>query len=139
MAFYPAFIPTHALLVLAKKSHCSHARECSQTPFVTPLKNVASDYQCRNQRSKRIRKSYSRLLKMKSSGHPDSCCRRSNCRRSTMLSFKIRLTRESLRRWKAAKHITLGQGKRIISHITPSSGETKRQQNSRWCTMHQLR
>ena len=24
------------LLVLAKKSQCSHARECSQSPFVTP-------------------------------------------------------------------------------------------------------
>ena len=60
-------------------------------------------------------------------------------RRSTMLSFKISLRRESLRRWKAAKHLTLDQEKRIISHITPSSGKTKRQQNSGWCTMHQLR
>ena len=25
-----------SLLVLAKKSQCSHARECSQRPFVTP-------------------------------------------------------------------------------------------------------
>ena len=26
-----------SLLVLAKKSQCSHARECSQRPFVTPI------------------------------------------------------------------------------------------------------
>ena len=26
-----------SLLVLTKKSQCSHARECSQRPFVTPL------------------------------------------------------------------------------------------------------
>ena len=26
-----------SLLVLTKKSQCSHARECSQSPFVTPL------------------------------------------------------------------------------------------------------
>ena len=38
-------------------------------------------------------------------------------RRSTMLSFKISLTRQSLRT-KTAKHLTLGQEKRI-SHITP--------------------
>ena len=44
-------------------------------------------------------------------------------RRSTMLSFKISLTRESLRT-KTAKHLTLGQEKRI-SHITPWSGETE--------------
>jgi len=40
---------------------------------------------------------------------------------------------------KAAKHLTLGQEKRIISHITASSVETKRQQNSGWCMMPQLR
>lgn len=60
-------------------------------------------------------------------------------RRSTMLPFKISLTRESLRRWKAAKHLTVGQEKRIISHITLSSVETRRQRNSGWCMMHQLR
>ena len=38
---------------------------------------------------------------------------------SMILSFKITLTSKSFRRWKTAKYLTLGQEKRIISHITP--------------------
>ena len=33
-----------SLIVLAKKSQFSHARECSQRPFVTPKKRCISTY-----------------------------------------------------------------------------------------------